>query len=92
MTTQLLEKKSSRLDLRMSDEQKRQIEEAAYINGMSVSQWSMARLMESARKDIAEQASMRLSAEAFDEFARMLDGPADPAFSELAEGSTRWDG
>lgn len=91
MATSVLEKKTSRLDLRMSDEQKRQIETAAHINGMNVTQWSLARLMESARRDIAEQASIKLSAEAFDEFAQMLDEPTDAAFTKLCEGSTRWD-
>lgn len=82
---------SSRLDLRMGADQKRQIEMAASINGMSVSQWSLCRLMESARKDIAEQGAMRLSAQAFDEFARLLDEPVNSAFAEFQEGATRWD-
>lgn len=91
MTTQLLEKKSSRLDLRMTDDQKRQIETAASINGVSVSQWSIARLMESARRDIADQASMRLSSEAFDEFARLLEEPANSTFASFSSESTRWE-
>lgn len=47
--------------------------------------------MESACRDMAEQAAVRLPAEAFDEFIRMLDEWIDPAFLELSEGSTRWD-
>ncbi len=91
MTMQLSEKKSSRLDLRMTDDQKRQIETAASINGVSVSQWSIARLMESARRDIADQAAMRLSAEAFDEFARLLEEPVNSAFASFSNESTRWE-
>lgn len=91
MATTAAARKTSRLDLRMGAEQKRQIEAAAGISGMSVSQWSVSRLLESARRDIAEQGAMRLSAEAFDEFARLLDEPADPVFEAFSEGSTRWD-
>lgn len=82
---------SGRLDLRMGVDQKRQIEAAASINGMSVSQWSISRLMESARRDIAERNLMRLSEESFSKFARLLDEPVDPLFAEFQEGSTRWD-
>ncbi len=83
--------KSSRLDLRMTDDQKRCIETAAGISGMSVSQWSLSKLMESARKDIAEQHAMVLSSESFDAFVRLLDDPATPAFEEFKKGVTRWD-
>lgn len=39
----------------MAEEQLRQIDAAADVNGMSASQRSSSRLMESARRDIAEQ-------------------------------------
>lgn len=49
------------------------------------------RLMESARKDIAEQGAMRLPAEAFDEFARLLDEPVNLVFAEFQEGTMQRD-
>ena len=83
--------KLSRLDLRMTAEQKRCIEAAAGMSGMSVSQWSLGKLMESARKDMAEQhASDAFSAESFITFARLLDEPANPAFEAFGKGATRW--
>ena len=91
MAEAVLERKASRLDLRMTDDQKRQIEAAARIDGTSVSQWSVMHLVESARRTIADQSAMRLSAEAFDRFAALLDAPADPAFAEFAQGRTRWE-
>lgn len=91
MAATLAEPKSSRLDLRMTDSEKRQIEAAARINGTSVSQWSLNRLMESARREIAEQGLMRLSAESFDEFARLLDEASEPRFEAFKSGGTRWD-
>ncbi len=91
MNTAATERKNSRLDLRMTEDQKQQIELAASINGMSVSQWSLGQLMQSARRDIAEQGVMRMSAESFDEFARLLEKPPSPDFEEFSKGSTRWD-
>lgn len=89
--SQVKERKSSRLDLRMTDEQREQIDAAARINGMSVSQWSMSRLMESARRDIAEQGLMRLSSESFDAFLALLEEPPSPEFEEFRSGATRWE-
>ncbi len=91
MTTAVLEKKASRIDLRMTEEQKRQIETAAQISGMSVSQWSMDRLMESSRDVIAQQKVTRLAQEAFDEFARLLDEPTSPDFARFMGEKTRWE-
>lgn len=85
------EKKNSRLDLRMTDDQRNQIDMAARINGMSVSQWSLNRLMESARRDIAEQGLMRLSAESFDRFAALLDADPAPEFEAFRSERTRWE-
>ena len=76
MPSMVQEKKSSRLDLRMTEDQRNQIDMAARINGMSVSQWSLNQLMESARRDIFEQGLVRLSADAFDRFAALLDAEA----------------
>lgn len=48
-------RKTGRLDPRIAEEQLRQIDAAADVNGMGASQRSSSRLMESARRDIAEQ-------------------------------------
>lgn len=91
MPTALLERKTSRLDLRMTDSQKRQIEEAASICGTSVSQWSIDRLLASARADIESERRMELSVAAFDEFARLLDDAADQRFVSFAAQRSRWE-
>lgn len=91
MTTALLNRKTSRLDLRMTDSQKRQIEEAASICGISVSQWSINRLLASARADIESERRMELSAASFDEFARLLDDAVDPCFASFAAQRSRWE-
>lgn len=86
-----LERRSARLDLRMTESDKAQIEAAARIDGVTVSQWSISHLVENARKAIAEQATIRLALESFDEFARLLDAPRDSVFDEFAKGKTRWE-
>ena len=91
MATAVLDRKTSRIDLRMTDEQKRQIERAAALCGTSVSQWSIDRLLDSARTDIANARKTTLSDQAFDEFARLLDEPVDPAFEAFAKRKTPWE-
>ena len=91
MATAALDRKTSRLDLRMTDEQKRQIETAASLAGISISQWSLSHLLESAQKAITDQATIQLSAASFDEFARLLEQPPNPTFAEFVQGKTRWD-
>lgn len=85
------EKKTSRLDLRMSEEQRDRIDEAARLNGMSVSQWSLSKLMESAREDIAQNNQIVLTSSSFDEFERLLEGEVDPVFEKTRSRTTRWE-
>ncbi len=92
MATAALDRKTSRIDLRMTDEQKRQIETAASLAGASISQWSLSHLLESAQQTITDQATVRLSEKSFDEFARALDQQANLVFTEFAQGKTRWEG
>lgn len=91
MATGALHRKGSRLDLRMTGEEKRQIEEAAALNGQSVSQWSLGKLLESARNDILAAHSVRMTTEAFDKFAELLESPATPTFAEFAAEKTIWE-
>ena len=91
MSTATPERKTSRIDLRMTDEQKRQIESAAALCGTSVSQWSIDRLLDSARSDIARARTTALSSQAFDEFVRQLTEPVDPTFEAFAKRKSIWE-
>lgn len=91
MATAVAEPKNSRLDLRMTSDQKRQIERAARLNGVTVSQWSIAHLVASAREDILESSQIMLEESAFDEFLQLLQGDPTPGFDEFVEDSTRWE-
>lgn len=91
MATASLNRKSSRLDLRMTGEEKQQIEEAAALNGQSVSQWSLGRLLESARNDILAAHSVRMTNENFDTFVELLEAPPSPTFAAFATEKTIWE-
>ena len=91
MATAVAERKTSRLDLRLADGQKRQIEAAASNCGVSVSQWALDRLLYCASQDNARARQIELSAESFEAFVRLLEGPQDPTYSEFLSGSTRWE-
>ena len=91
MSTEVKEKKTSRLDLRMAGRQKAQIEEAAPISDASVSQRSTGCLLASAGADTESNYVIRLSENAFGEFVRALEGPAAPAFERLLSRRTKWD-
>ena len=65
--------RQARLELRMTQEQKSQIEEAAEAQEMTVAAWALDRLMASALRDIEEARTVALSEEAFTEFEMLLD-------------------
>lgn len=75
MATMAMGQRDARLDLRMSSDQKETIVRAAAASGMSVSQWALDRLMMSARSDLLDASTVRMSAKAFDEFLSVLEEP-----------------
>lgn len=83
--------KTARLDLRMDPEQKETIGRAAAASGMTISQWSLDRLMASARADLLEASVVRMSARSFDAFARLLEEPQSAEFAAFAAGKTIWE-
>lgn len=91
MATIALGPKSARIDLRMNAEQKETIGRAAAASGMSVSQWALDRLMSSARSDLLEAQTLRMDAQAFDAFVRLLEEPQAPEFSSFVQEKTIWE-
>lgn len=57
-------KKNSRFDMRLTQEQRSEVERAAAIKGKTLTQWALDNLMESARRDIEEESTTRLSLDA----------------------------
>ena len=90
MGTMVVSRKDARLDLRMNAEQKETMGRAAAVNGMSVSQWALDRLMLSARSDLLDASTIKLSAQAFDAFASALEEPQTDEFASFLGEETIW--
>ena len=70
--------KSERLELRLTSDQKHDIEQAAAISGRSVTDFSVPLLVEEAGEIIRQERELKMSKHALDEFNRALDEPAKP--------------
>ena len=81
MTTAL---KNERIELRLTAEQKRTIEQAATISGRSVTDFSVPLLVEEASEIIREDRELRMSQEAWEAFNEILNRPAK-SLSGLAD-------
>ena len=65
--------RSSRLNMRLTPEQRQTIDMAASLKGSSITQWAIDHLVTDARRDIDEETVTRLPSKAFDEFLKALD-------------------
>ncbi len=83
--------KDSRFDMRMTREQRGEVERAAAMKGKSLTQWALDNLLASARRDIEEETTTHLSLDAFNEFAAALDEPMPLAAQRLADRKPVWE-
>lgn len=91
MATLAPQKKNARIDLRMTAEQKEEVELAASLSGISLSQWSLENLLASAREVIARSGHTVMSPEHFDAFVQALDAPMNPTLEEFVSQKTIWE-
>lgn len=77
--------------MRMTDEQRSQVERAAAMQGKTLTQWALDHLLEAARFDIEQETTTRLSADAFDELARALEKPMPLETRRLLDEKPVWD-
>ncbi|WP_375399300.1 DUF1778 domain-containing protein [uncultured Amnibacterium sp.] len=77
--------KTQRLELRLTDDQKMDIERAAAIAGRTVTDFSVSVLTEEAAEVLRRDHELTLPKTAWDEFGRAIEQPARPlkAFAEL---------
>jgi uncharacterized protein (DUF1778 family) len=77
--------KDNRLELRLTSEQKREIEHAAAIAGRSVTEFSVPLLVEHAEQVIQQDRRLRMSQESWNAFNAILERPAQhiDALAEL---------
>ena len=76
--------KSDRLELRLTPEQKTEIERAAALSGRSVTEFSVPLLVKEAAEVIRVERDLRMSATSWEAFNAILDRPAQPV-SGLAD-------
>ena len=91
MATVATQKKDARIDLRMTSEQKEEIELAASLAGISLSQWSLENLLASAHEVIARSGHTIMSPEDFDAFSAALDKPMDSKLESFVSQRTIWE-
>jgi uncharacterized protein (DUF1778 family) len=82
--------KASRLDIRLTNEQRSLIERAASLTGSTLTQWTAQHLLEAARLDIEKETTLRLDSASFDAFMAALDEPLPDAAKELMARDPQW--
>lgn len=82
--------RSSRLNMRLTPEQRQTIDIAASLKGSSITQWAIDHLVTDARRDIEEETVTRLPSKAFDEFLKALGRPMPKAAKDLIEMEPDW--
>lgn len=82
--------KTSRLDIRLTEEQRDLIERAAALTGSTLTQWTAQHLLEAARLDIEKETTLRLDAQSFEAFVRALEEPMPDATKELMSRNPQW--
>lgn len=82
--------RSSRLNMRLTSEQRQTIDMAASLKGSSITQWAIDHLVTDARRDIEEETVTRLPSKAFDEFLKALDKPMPQAARDLIDMDPDW--
>lgn len=71
-------RQSKHLCLRMTCDQLKELELAANLSGVNLSQWALENLLSYARETIAPNNRTIMAAEDFDAFVEALDKPMDP--------------
>lgn len=89
-TTHARSRRTCRIDLRMSEEERAQFERAAQLKGQTLTGWSLAHLLEDSRRDIEEATSIALEDDAFDEFLEALERPMPKALKALLAQEPQW--
>ncbi|MDO4849529.1 MAG: DUF1778 domain-containing protein [Coriobacteriia bacterium] len=91
MATITAPKRDARLDLRMRSEEREEIERAASLKGMTITQWALQKLTASAREDIQEETVTRLSMQAFYDFKAALDQGMPAEAKDLINSKAVWE-
>ena len=90
MATAALGKANSRMELRLGDARKARYEEAATLEGQTLTQWTLANLDAAADRTFEEARATRLARADFDAFCQLLDQPMPHEARRLLEDDPQW--
>ncbi|HEY5224469.1 MAG TPA: DUF1778 domain-containing protein [Microbacteriaceae bacterium] len=82
--------KDARLDLRLPQDARALIAEAASLAGTSLTDYVLNVVVPAARRDVIESKTIRLSKHAWDDFLDILDRPDNPELASLREHQPKW--
>lgn len=82
--------KDARLDLRLPQETRALIAEAASLAGTSLTDYILNLVVPAARRDVVESKTITLSKQAWDDFLDVLDRPDSSRLAALREDAPAW--
>ena len=88
--TQTTSTKDSRFEMRLTQDQRMKIDQAAETKGLTTSQWALSNLLSAADRDIREAHVIRLNDQAWDDFTAALDSPMPAKITQLLESEPIW--
>ena len=80
----------ARIDMRLTEEEKRLIEQASAATGSRLTTWCINNLINDAKRDLHANAIIRLSDEAFDRFVENLDRPLTEKQQQFLAYQPEW--
>jgi uncharacterized protein (DUF1778 family) len=83
--------KTSRLDLRLTEEQHSTIEQAAEQAGSTLSGWAITTLTGEAVRQLADARVTEIAADSWSDFLQLLNQPQDPRTTELLQRKPVWE-
>ncbi|WP_240541679.1 DUF1778 domain-containing protein [Bifidobacterium callimiconis] len=76
--------------MRLTQDQRLKIDQAAETKGLTASQWALSNLLEAADRDIREAHIIRLNDQAWEDFTAALDQPMPTKITQLLESEPIW--
>ncbi|KFI53751.1 hypothetical protein BBIA_1347 [Bifidobacterium biavatii DSM 23969] len=76
--------------MRLTQEQRSRIDQAAESKGLTSSQWALSNLLDAADRDIREAHIIRLNEDAWNDFVAALDEPMPAKLVNLLESEPIW--
>lgn len=90
MSTATEPSRDARLDLRLPQEARALIVEAASLAGASLTDYVLSVVLPTARRDVLESRTIQLSRQAWDDFLDILDRDDNPDLAALRDHAPAW--